>query len=283
MIAITGASEQLGQALTECCTHHGMDFVGLSRTDLDITDAAAVKNFFFKHPCDCIFNCAAYTQVDAAEDNPGEACLVNSFAPWNLARTSIPVIHISTDYVFDGSNSTPYTVENAPRPLSAYGLSKRMGETSLLEGAFRGVIVRTAWTYSARSGTKNFFHTMRKLFKERSSIGVVNDQFGTPTLAEDLAQALLDLYLMKQHLKPMHVLHYTNAGLATWFEFAQAIARLSNANCTVKPITTSEFPTKAHRPAYSVLSLQAIEELGIKPRSWLDALESIFKNKTAHV
>ena len=261
MIAITGASGQLGQALTECCTHHGMDFVGLSRADLDITDAAAVKNFFFKHPCDCIFNCAAYTQVDAAEDNPGEACLVNSFAPWNLARTSIPVIHISTDYVFDGSNSTP----------------------SLLEGAFRGVIVRTAWTYSARSGTKNFFHTMRKLFKERSSIGVVNDQFGTPTLAEDLAQALLDLYLMKQHLKPMHVLHYTNAGLATWFEFAQAIARLSNANCTVKPITTSEFPTKAHRPAYSVLSLQAIEELGIKPRSWLDALESIFKNKTAHV
>ena len=111
----------------------------------------------------------------------------------------------------------------------------------------------------------------------------MNDQFGTPTLAEDLAQALLDLYLMKQHLKPMHVLHYTNAGLATWFEFAQAIARLSNANCTVKPITTSEFPTKAHRPAYSVLSLQAIEELGIKPRSWLDALESIFKNKTAHV
>ncbi len=283
MIAITGAAGQLGRALIECCTRQGIDFTALTHSQLDITDASTVARFFSECPCECIFNCAAYTQVDAAEDNPKQALLVNSLAPWNLARTSIPVIHISTDYVFDGSNISAYEVDDAPRPLSVYGLTKRMGETSLLEGGFQGIIVRTAWTYSARPGTKNFLHTMQRLFNERDAIGVVNDQIGTPTLAEDLAQSLIDLYLMGEHLKPMHVLHYTNAGSASWFEFAQAIASLTKTHCTVHPIASSEYLTKAHRPAYSVLSLTAIKELGIRPRPWLDALESVCKKDESNV
>ena len=283
MIAITGAAGQLGRALIECCTRQGIDFIALKHSQLDVADTSAVAHFFSEYPCECIFNCAAYTQVDAAEDNPKQAFLVNSLAPWNLALTTIPIIHISTDYVFDGSNISAYEVDDAPRPLSIYGLSKRMGETSLLEGGFQGIIVRTAWTYSVRPGTKNFFHTMRRLFNERSAIGVVNDQIGTPTLAEDLAQNLIDLYLMGEHLKPMHVLHCTNEGSASWFAFAQAIACLTKTHCAVHPIASSEYPAKAQRPANSVLSLKAIQKLGIRPRPWLDALESVCKKEECNV
>ena len=274
MIAITGAAGQLGLALAEACQERGIACAALTRRELDITNAQAVAAWFAAHPCECIINCAAYTAVDKAEDEPLAAYAANALAPWLLARTKLPVVHVSTDYVFDGAARTPYETDAPARPASVYGLTKRAGETALLENAGPGLIVRTAWVYSPRAGTKNFFNPMRRLFSSRESVSVVNDQRGAPTLAEDLAQTLLSLYEKGLHREPMQVLHMTNAGEATWFEFAKAIQEGMHSACRVLPISSAEYPTRAQRPAYSVLSLEKLKSFGITPRHWQAALAS---------
>ncbi len=274
MILITGANGQLGSAAKDAFMKRNCAVEALSRSELDITDAEALHRYAAGRKIDCIVNCAAYTAVDAAESHPQEAFAANAYAPWRLAMLGAPILHVSTDYVFDGMSETPYETDALAKPLSVYGLSKRAGELALLEGGFKGAIVRTAWVYSKHEGTRNFYHTMRRLQRERSELGVVADQVGTPTRAEDLAEALAMLYEANAHLEPMHLLHFTNAGRCSWFDFAQAILENSGESCTLRPITTEEYPTAAARPKMSVLSLASLERYGIKPREWRDALES---------
>lgn len=221
---------------------------------------------------DCIINCAAYTAVDAAETDVANAYSVNAFGPWMLASTGVPILHVSTDYVFDGTAVSPYETNDLSRPLSVYGLTKRAGEVSLLEGQFSGVIIRTAWVYSKAAESRNFFNTISRLAAERDTLRVVSDQTGTPTRAKDLAQALLTLYKQGAHKQPMHVMHFTNAGQCSWYDFACEIVKTIGSSSAIVPITTAEYPTKAVRPAFSVLSLKSLEPYGIKPRSWLEAL-----------
>ena len=274
MIDVTGANGQLGRAVVTECEKRGISYRAFNRNDLDVTNPQAVNKVFADRSYDCIIHCAAYTAVDNAEDHPQETFATNAYAPWLLASTGVPILSVSTDYVFDGHAASPYETNTPARPLSVYGLSKRAGEIALLEGRFLGAIVRTAWVYSKRKGTKNFFHTMCRLAQERSQINVVNDQFGAPTLAEDLAVALLTLYEKGAHRKPMHVIHFTNQGACSWFDFATEIVRLTHPACAVLPISSSCYPTKAQRPAYSVLSLRSLEPYGIEPRHWKEALSS---------
>lgn len=275
MIAITGAGGQLGRAVVEVCTKKGLSFRSFARTELDITKPSSVNEILNREVFDCIIHCAAYTAVDAAEDQVDQAYFVNAYAPWLLANTRIPILSVSTDYVFDGNASEPYETTSQCCPISVYGQSKRAGEISLLEGNFLGAIIRTAWVYSPREGTKNFYHTMCRLASERSEIKVVNDQTGAPTRAEDLAEALVKMYEKGVHQEKMQILHFTNTGTSTWYDFAKEIVKISGQKCTVLPIPTSAYPTKARRPKYSVLSLNSLARYGIKPRHWADALHDL--------
>ena len=278
MLLITGAGGQLGRATLERCVELGIEFVAADRAELDITERASVAKFVKVQDIDCILNCAAYTAVDAAEDHIGDAYAVNAYAPHCLASLGIPVIHVSSDYVFNGSASTPYETDSPTDPLSVYGLSKRAGEIALIESGAFGLIVRTAWVYSACPEAKNFYNTMKRLALERDEVRVVSDQRGTPTLASDFADALLRLYLQGMHRERMRILHFTNAGESTWFDFASSIIAHVNPACRVTPIMTADYPTKAVRPAYSVLSLKSLADCGIHPRNWRDALESTFQD-----
>ncbi|WP_278997841.1 dTDP-4-dehydrorhamnose reductase, partial [Sutterella wadsworthensis] len=217
-------------------------------------------------------NCAAYTAVDDAEDHSSDAIAVNATAPKYLTDTGIPIIHISTDYVFDGRARQPYEVDSQTAPLSVYGSSKQMGEAALLTSKACGCIIRTSRLYSPIAGTKSFFQTMLQLLPERQSLGVVSDQFSAPTLAEDLADALVELYLQGAHLRSMQVLHFTNTGETSWHGFASAIQEKIGTTCKLKAVPAVQYPTKARRPHYSVLSLQSLQAWRIKPRSWQDAL-----------
>ena len=275
MLLIIGANGQLGRAVREEALRRSLPYVGHDHKTLDVTDPNAVRAFFAENrgQFDCIINCAAYTHVDAAETHAAQAYAANAFAPWLLAKSGIPLLHVSTDYVFNGQSNKPYSVGASTAPVSVYGLTKRAGETALLESGAAGAIVRTAWVYSGRPGTKNFFHTMRRLGAERDSLGVVNDQTGAPTLAEDLASAILGLYAKGAHRRPMHLLHFTNAGQCTWYEFASEILKGAGARAKLNPIPTSAYPTPAQRPACSVLDLSEIAKLyGIRPRNWMEAL-----------
>ena len=275
MIFITGSKGQLGRAVVEEATKRDISYTELSRSTLDISNKEAVDEYFNDRGgrSDCIVNCSAYTLVDTAEDHPSEAYVVNAYAPWVLAQTRLPVLHVSTDYVFDGTATSPYHIDAHCAPISVYGLSKRAGEMALLAARTKGAIVRTSWLYSARPDTKNFFHTIRRLAKTANKLTVVNDQIGAPTLAEDLAAALLDLYERGAHTHQMHILHFSNAGRSTWYDFATAIMKETASTVKVEPISSSLYPTKAKRPAYSLLDLTTIYmTYGIKPRHWLDAL-----------
>lgn len=272
MILITGASGQLGQALTALCQRRGIACRAYSRQQLDICNQARVKACFDLESFDCVINCAAYTAVDAAEDDPQTAFAVNAEGPRILAESGVPVIHLSTDYVFDGKKTAPYGIDAPVNPLSVYGRSKHAGETALLSGCFSGLIVRTAWLYSKKAGSRNSYQTIRQLASKQNNLRVVNDQIGAPTLVDDLAKALVSLYEQKAHLKPMRLLHFTNAGSGSWYDFACAIVRHLDLSCCIEPIATSDYPTKAKRPSYSVLSLDSLQPYAIEPRHWLTAL-----------
>ena len=275
MIAVTGAGGQLGQAVLLEASKRGIEAKGFSRQELDASEAAIVKSVFARAQFDCIVNCAAYTAVDKAESEPAQAFLGNAYAPWLLGRTGIPVLHVSTDYVFDGKGTRPYLESDPVRPLSVYGLSKRPGETALLESEARGAIIRTAWLYSKAHGTKNFYQTMLRLGKSHDEVSVVCDQFGAPTLVDDLAGGLLDLYQAGVHKQPMQLFQFVNSGKCSWADFAEAIMSAARLNCRVKRIASSEWPSPVLRPSYSVLSTAKFTRAtGKTPRSWKDALLS---------
>ena len=272
MIAVTGAGGQLGRTVLSALRRRGILGLGFDRHELNIEDQKAVVQNLRPGVFDCVINCAAYTAVDDAEDHSSDAIAVNATAPKYLTDTGIPIIHISTDYVFDGRARQPYEVDSQTAPLSVYGRSKQMGEAALLTSKACGCIIRTSRLYSPTAGTRSFFQTMLQLLSERQSLGVVSDQFSAPTLAEDLADALVELYLQGAHLRSMQVLHFTNTGETSWLGFASAIQERIGTTCKLEAIPAVQYPAKARRPHYSVLSLQSLQAWRIKPRSWQDAL-----------
>lgn len=272
MIAVTGAGGQLGRTMLSALRRRGILGLGFDRHELNIADQNAVIQKLRPGVFDCIINCAAYTAVDDAEDHSRDAIAVNAAAPKYLTDTGIPIMHISTDYVFDGRARQPYEVDSQTAPLSVYGRSKQMGEAALLTSKACGCIIRTSRLYSSTAGTRSFFQTMLQLLSERQSLGVVSDQFSAPTLAEDLADALVELYLQGAHLRSMQVLHFTNTGETSWLGFASAIQERIGTTCKLEAIPAVQYPAKARRPHYSVLSLQSLQAWRIKPRSWQDAL-----------
>lgn len=272
MIAVTGAGGQLGRTMLSALRRRGILGLGFDRHELNIADQNAVIQKLRPGVFDCIINCAAYTAVDDAEDHSRDAIAVNAAAPKYLTDTGIPIMHISTDYVFDGRARQPYEVDSQTAPLSVYGRSKQMGEAALLTSKACGCIIRTSRLYSPTAGTRSFFQTMLQLLSERQSLGVISDQFSAPTLAEDLADALVELYLQGAHLRSMQVLHFTNTGETSWLGFASAIQERIGTTCKLEAIPAVQYPAKARRPHYSVLSLQSLQAWRIKPRSWQDAL-----------
>ena len=276
MLLVTGANGQLGQELRLLL---GNRAVYAGHAELDIADEAAVKGFFEAQSFDLVINCAAYTAVDKAEDDAEAADRANRLGPALLARYGRRMVHVSTDYVFDGTSCRPYRENDAPNPVSVYGRTKLAGEEAVLNEAETAVIIRTAWVYS--SFGKNFVKTMRRLGAERDSLGVVFDQVGTPTYAADLASAIV---AMLPQIAPgmKDVYHYSNEGVTSWYDFAVAIMEESGLSCAVRPIESADYPTRAARPAFSVLNKAKIKkDFGLSIPHWRDGLKRCLTAMTA--
>ena len=241
---------------------------------MPIHHAGLVRNFFKASSPDALVNCAAYTAVDRAESEKDLAMAVNAEAPGNLAAIcrehGTRLIHISTDYVFDGKARSPYREDDPTGPTSVYGLSKRDGEKAVLEADPDAIVIRTSWVYHEHG--KNFVRTMIRLMRERERVGVVDDQYGSPTYAGDLAECIVRIL---ESDKPVPgVYNFSNEGDITWYEFAVAIREIIHSPCAVEAITTEQYPTPAPRPAYSVLSKEKIcTTYGIRLVPWRESLE----------
>jgi len=281
MWLVVGANGQLGRCMTELLESSSTDYVALGHNQLDITDSVPVEKYFEEIRPTIVLNAAAWTAVDDAEGHEVAALRVNAQGPTNLAMSSAQVgarlIHVSTDYVFNGQANIPYTVTSPTEPMNAYGRTKLAGEIAVRD-VHNGVscIVRTAWLYSEHG--KNFAKTMTIRALRGEAVRVVDDQFGQPTSAHDVAQLILDISQLKE--MPI-IVHGTNAGQATWFQFAQEIySQLGADPALVSPVDTAAFPTVAKRPAYSVLDHSDLPAWGLQPmQNWQvglsDSIESI--------
>lgn len=270
-ILVTGANGQLGREIKKLLPNAVFTDVDT----LDITNLDAVKNFVTNNHIEMIVNCAAYTAVDKAEDDSDIAKKINEDGPRNLALSGAKIIHISTDYVFDGKNYQPYLPEDTANPVSVYGRTKRAGELAVLDNAKVAIVIRTAWLYSAHGN--NFVKTMRRLGAEKESLNVVVDQIGSPTFAGDLAQAIVDI-LPQMNETNKGIYHYTNEGVCSWYDFATEIMKLSGLSCKVNPISSSAYPTKATRPFYSVLSKEKIKNVfNVEIPHWKESLVKCLK------
>ena len=282
-VLITGSGGQLGTALLRAAPP-GVDACGLNHGQLDIGNPKQVAQVITEFAPDVILNSAAYTAVDRAENERDAAHRVNCEGPRNLAsaaqRVGARLVHISTDFVFDGNASTPYKPSDDPHPLSVYGTTKANGEREVLHLLpSSGCVLRTAWVYSATGA--NFVKTMLRLMAERGRVNVVSDQVGTPTSAESLAPVIWEL---ASRPDTAGVFHWTDAGVASWYDFAVAISEEAAArgllqnSPIVKPITTAEYPTAAKRPRYSVLDTTAtVAKLNIEPRHWRTNLRRVIE------
>lgn len=281
-ILITGANGQLGnemRLLAEVNKEYAYFFTDVA--ELDICDEQAVRNFVAEHQIDIIVNCAAYTAVDKAEDNQELCDKLNHVAPGYLAKAIESrgghFIQVSTDYVFDGTAHIPYTEEQPTCPDSVYGITKLAGEQEAMKYCSKTMIVRTAWLYSTFGN--NFVKTMLRLGREKTSLGVIFDQIGTPTYARDLAVAIFAA--INKGIVP-GIYHFSNEGVCSWYDFTQMIHHLAGIDsCRLKPLHTEEYPTKAKRPHYSVLDKTKIKDtFGIEIPYWVDSLkECIMKLK----
>jgi dTDP-4-dehydrorhamnose reductase len=273
-ILITGAQGQLGREFQALETLYPQyHFLFTDRHKLQIANEEVVNSFFYNNKIDVCINCAAYTAVDKAETERELAIDVNTNAVGFLARACkknhTQFIHISTDYVFDGTATLPYKPNDNTNPVNFYGQTKLDGEVNAMEENENSIIIRTAWVYS-RFGN-NFVKTMMRLMSERESIGVVNDQHGAPTYAADLAAAIMQVIDKNSFVAGIY--HYSNKGNISWYDFAKEIAAQINSKCIVNPITTAQFPTPAARPAYSVLDTNKIEQtFGVTIPEWKDSL-----------
>lgn len=273
-VLVTGSEGQLGRSLHKVFADDpSIEACYTDYKDLDITDRNAVNQFFADHSFDYVVNCAAYTAVDKAETDDLKASILNTTAPGNIARAAsangVKVIHISTDYVFSGDNSIPYKENDEPFPHSIYGRTKLEGEGLLTSICPDSVIIRTAWLYSEFGN--NFVKTMLRLAEDRDTINVVSDQIGSPTYAGDLAAAIHAIILSESWHPGIY--HFTNEGVASWYDFAVTIFEMAGKAVKVNPIPTSEYPSPVKRPMYSVLSKQKIKKTyGIEIPYWRDSL-----------
>jgi dTDP-4-dehydrorhamnose reductase len=283
-ILITGSSGQLGhelQGLSYTHMYKGYKFILADIDTLDITEYEMVMNFFEKNQIDCIINCAAYTNVDKAESERERALLVNGLAVEWLVKAAMKnetrIFHVSTDYVFDGTNHIPYKEDDPVNPVSAYGMTKLEGEKAVLQYEY-GTVVRSSWLYSHEGN--NFFNTILKRGEERGELSVVYDQVGTPTYARDLARVLLtmaDNSLADGSTYKGGLYHYSNEGVCSWYDFALEIVKLSGRHTRVTPIESEQYPTRAKRPHYSVLNKSKIKSLlSITIPHWKESLLSCY-------
>ena len=279
-ILVTGANGQLAREINAIAADYtDYHFLFASRDDLPIENKEKVELFFEKHRIDYCINCAAYTAVDKAEleSEKEQVFLINAYAVEGLAEIckfhKAKLIHISTDYVYDGSNKLPLKETDAVGPVSVYGSSKLHGEELATQQNPATLIIRTSWVYS--SFGNNFVKTMLRLFGERDEINVVGDQYGCPTYAADLATVIMSsIEKMKGGNDLSGIVNYCNEGITTWYEFAEEIKSLSNSNCKISPIPTSSYKTAAKRPLYSVLDTTKIKRtLGLQIPFWKDSLK----------
>lgn len=275
-ILVTGASGQLGSEIKELSKGSEDTFFFTDVAELDILSPEAVNGYIKENAVDVVINCAAYTNVDRAEQDLFSADMINNIGVKNIAEAcrenGATLIHISTDYVYDGKKHTPYTETDDTNPLSVYGKTKLAGEQQAWVSKCKSVIIRTSWLYSAYGN--NFVKTMLRVGEENGIVNVIFDQTGTPTNAEDLARAILEMIpeILKE---PRHgeVFHYSNEGVASWYDFAKAIMTVFEVNCEVVPILSAEYKQMAERPAYSVLDKSRIKtEFGLYIPHWYESL-----------
>lgn len=277
-VLITGSDGQLGTSIKELVLEFlNYKFFFTDKDSLDISSLDKLQNFVEENNVDVIINCAAYTNVDGAEDELELADKINNIAVENLGVVSkenqLKLIHISTDYVFDGDSEIPYLERDATNPKNNYGLTKLKGEEVLFKlNPENCIIIRTSWLYAALGN--NFVKTMLRLFKEKETINVVSDQIGSPTNANDLAKVVLEL-ISKITNKDVEVFHYSNKGTCSWFQFSKEILKNTNETCTIIPVSSELFKSKAKRPKFSILNTQKIQDtFNIQIPSWKESLSN---------
>lgn len=280
-VLVTGSNGQLGNEIKEFSKDEKhCNFFFENSEDLDITNAKLVNDYFEKNNINVVINCAAYTAVDKAESEVEKANQVNAFGVKNLVsalkKVEGKIIHISTDYVFNGENFIPYLENQDVNPIGVYGRTKRAGEEYVLNSAIEGIIIRTSWVYSSYGN--NFVKTMLRLGQEKDSLGVIFDQIGSPTYARDLAEVCVNLIDEKKIDKNSKIYHYSNEGIASWYDFAKAIMLFGGIDCEINAIETKDYPTPAKRPNYSVLNKAKIKnDFGVKIPYWRDSLKDCIK------
>lgn len=279
IIAVTGRNGQLGYELEQLADDFSdrFTFVLAGRDLLDIGSASSIADFFQKYHPTYFINCAAYTAVDKAETEQETAYLINAEAVGIIAQQcsvhECTLIHISTDYVFNGNGTEPYATDAPEDPVNYYGYTKWLGEKLALENNQRTIVVRTSWVYSSHGN--NFVKTMLRLMKERPEIKVVNDQTGSPTYAADLAETIMQL-ISELDKGNIHygIYHYSNEGVISWYDFAMAIHDQLGVSCKILPIPTTAYPTPAKRPAYSVMDKTSlVNDFGIQLKNWKESLD----------
>ena len=273
-VLVTGANGQLGSEIQNN-THRISNYYFSDADSLDITDARAIRAFVQQHAINLIVNCAAYTNVDKAEDDCATAEAINHTAVAHLASVckefQLPLIHISTDYVFGGTKNTPYSETDTTQPLGVYGRTKLAGEQAIQNSGIEHLIIRTSWLYSLRFGN-NFVKTIQRLSGERPQLKVVADQVGTPTNAADLADFIVQAIENAWYRGKREVYHFSNEGVCSWYNFAVAIVAASGNVCEVLPCTSAEFPSKVTRPSYSVLDKTKLKtDFGYRIPYWRDS------------
>lgn len=275
-ILVVGAKGQLGSEIKRIAQNYPYSFFFADKEELDITKKEALRAYLTQHAIEAIINCAAYTAVDKAETEQALCDLINHQAVDYLAalckELAIKLVHISTDYVYNGQNHQPYVETDLTAPSSVYGQTKLDGECAILKhNPKKTIIIRTSWVYSIYGA--NFVKTMLRLAKEKESLGVICDQIGTPTNAHDLAQTILEI-LPKIENQEVEIYHYSNEGVASWYDFAKAI--LKDSACRINPILTKDYKTAATRPFYSVLNKSKIKaQFGIDIPYWQDSLAAV--------
>lgn len=278
-ILVTGSNGQLGSEIKQLSeSYKSFEFVFMDLPELDICRRLQLDDVFKDREIKAVINCAAYTGVDQAEHDSEIAEKVNSEGVFNLVNVLEEVegriIHISTDYVFDGNNSSPYKESDPVSPVGVYGKTKRAGELAVLNSKIDGLVIRTSWLYSAYGN--NFVKTMLRLGSEKKSLNVIFDQIGTPTYARDLAKSCLDILCERGSeniSRKGKLYHYSNEGVTSWYDFAAAIMEFGEIDCKVIPIQTKDYPTEAKRPKYSVLDKRRIkDDFGIEIPNWRGSL-----------
>ena len=279
-ILVTGSNGQLGSEIKELSSKYEYNFFFTDRSNIDITNKDSIKTFCQINNINTIINCAAYTAVDKAESDEINADLINRKAVKKLALISqelnIKLIHISTDYVFDGKTYKPYVEEFQTKPNSVYGKTKLMGENEMINvNPKNSIIIRTSWVYS--SFGNNFVKTMLRLGKEKTELGVIFDQVGTPTYAAHLAIAILDI-IPKLNNPKVEIYNYSNEGVLSWYDFAKEIMKMAKLNCKINPIETFQYPTPAKRPHFSLLNKSKIKStFNIEIPYWKDGLDECLR------